>query len=202
MDETRDDALMRPFFADTSLQGFYVVSPDNIVHHLFDQTETSDGLLVGKHFLDVKAALFCAWLMREGKCLESVASYHHTDEDLVGAPPLAKVLDVLEERLRLVTLGAYGSNTRHGTAGTEMYDFRYAMELSQVEGIIYDLRSGRYHENREGRYAGLRGIPRIETCGRRLEDALADLFFRMDDGRPSAAQEILERTHDFYQDLP
>jgi hypothetical protein len=201
MDETRDDALLRPFLADTSWQGLYVVSRDNIVHHQLGQTETSAGLLVGEHFLEVKAALFCAWLMREGRCLESVASYAHTEEDLEGAPSLGKVLDVLEERLVIITDGAYGADTRSEAPAADGSYFRYGMELSRVENMIIDLRSGRYHESDDVRYVGLRGIPRIETCGRRLIDALADLFFRMDDDGPSVADEIRERMRDIDESI-
>lgn len=201
MDETKYDTLHQSFLVATSLQGIYVFSRDDILHQMPGHMETSAGQLVKEHFLEVKAALYCAWLMREGRCLESVASYAHTEADLEGAPSLEKVLDVLEEKLRLITDGAYGTDARRATLGADGSDFRYAMELSYVEGIVIDLRSGRYHESGDERYVRLRGIPRIETCGRRLFDGLVDLFFRMDGGGPSLGEEILERTRDLDEDI-
>ena len=46
--------------------------------------------------------------------------------------------------------------------------------------MIKKLREGKYHGSDSPRYEGRRGIPRIETVGKRLVDAIVALIWKMD----------------------
>ena len=83
---------------DTQTKGLYVISDDHITRHFFSKEEDSAGLIVKSHQEPIRKALFCAWLIREGKCYESIEAYWHEEDDLKNAPLLEKVVPVLEQK--------------------------------------------------------------------------------------------------------
>lgn len=179
------------FTIDTSEQGRYVVYEDLIINSFIGRERISKGRMLKNHYEDAEGALYCAWILSEGKCRESVAAFYHTEEDLEKAPSLELVLDALERMLDKLTDQDYGqvaaaveSDKRY-----EVDDIRHASELMDIYYYISELRDGRYYENEE-RYGGRRGIPRISTTGRRLLDTIMDLVWRMDAGGPTKDDEM------------
>ena len=65
------------------------------------------------HYKEVEAALYLYWLIRQGKTVETISAYYHTDDDLKDAPTLEKILPTLEKQVDLFTEGEYQN---YGTA--------------------------------------------------------------------------------------
>ena len=94
-----------PFKIDTQMKGLYVISEESITNHFFQKEKTSAGLLVKDHYKEVEAALYLSWLIRQGKTVETISAYYHTDDDLKDAPTLEKILPALEKQLDLLSEG-------------------------------------------------------------------------------------------------
>lgn len=171
----------KSFTIDTSMNGIYTISEDRITRQSIQGEQISKGLLVKNHFQDAELALYTAWVLREGKCYEAKTAWYHTEEDLKDAPHLEKVLDAMEAQLDKLTDGEYISTVdmlkqeRPSLDGHKLWS-----EIQDVWWEIKGLREGKYHGSKAPKYEGRRGIPRIETTGGRLVDAIMDLIWKMD----------------------
>ena len=180
-----------PFKIDTQMKGIFIIAEDSITHHFFSIDETSPGLLVKKHYKEIERALYSAWVLREGKCYESIAAYWHKENDLKDAPHLEKVVAAIEKHLDLFTEGGYEKYV----AAHEKQDWalmegnRYWREVQDIWSEISTLKEGRYYENEIHHRPG---VPRIETVGKRLVDKIMDLVWRMDNDAPSVQDELEE----------
>ena len=173
----------KSFTIDTSLKGSFTISEASITHHFLQKDEISKGLLVKKHFQEAELSLYCAWNLREGKCYEAICAWYHTDEDLEDAPHLKEVLHAMEEQLDKLTEGEYTAVVE--LLQQESHDLGSHRHWSEIQDIwweIKNLREGKYHGSNSPRYEGRRGIPRIETTGKRLVDAIMELIWKMDNG--------------------
>ena len=182
----------KSFTIDTSMNGQYNISEGCIAHHFFQQEEISKGLLVKRHFKEAELSLYTAWVLREGKCYEAIAAWYHKEEDLKDAPHLEKVLHAMEEQLDRLTDGEYSKYATAKDAGEDNLSFKYWSDLQDIYFFIKDLREGKYHGSGSLRYEGRRGIPRIETTGRRLVDSIMGLIWKMDNDAPSTEDELYE----------
>ena len=180
---------MQPFKIDTQLKGVFVVSEESIVHRTLNKEETSPGLLVKKHFQEVHHALYCAWIIREGKTEESIRAYFHSEEDLKDAPPLERVVAALEKQIDLLTEGNYNKYASSVGTGGRIDDYRYSQEIYDIFSEIKDLKTRRYYENEIHHRPG---VPIIETIGKRLLDEIMLMIWRMDNGAPGLQEEISE----------
>ena len=180
-----------PFKIDTQMKGLYVISEDSITNHFFQKEKTSAGLLVKGHYKEVEAALYLSWLIRQGKTVETISAYYHTDDDLKDAPTLEKILLALEEQLDLLSEGAYSNYVaaRQNQNWRAVDDYRYWQEIQDIWSEIDALRSRRYYENEIYHRPG---IPRIETIGKRLVDAVMDLVWRLDNDEPGIQEQLTE----------
>lgn len=180
-----------PFKIDTQTKGLYIVSEDSITNRFFQKEQTSAGLLVKNHYKEIEASLCLSWLIRQGKTVESISAYFHTDEDLKDAPPLEKLLPALEESIDSFTEGAYQNHitARENQDWRTMNDYRYWQEVQDIWSEIRDLRERRYYENEIHHRPG---VPRIETIGKRLVDAIIDLVWKLDNDEPSVQEELTE----------
>lgn len=180
-----------PFKIDTQTNGLYIVSENSITHRFFQKEQTTAGLLVKKHYREIEAALYCSWLIRQGKTVESISAYFHTEEDLKDAPPLEKLFPVLEENLNSFTEGEYQNHitARENQEWRSMDDYRYWQEVQDIWSEINDLRERRYYENEIHHRPG---VPRIETIGKRLVDAIMDLVWKLDNDEPGIQEELTE----------
>ena len=173
----------KSFTIDTSMNGQYTISEDSITHRFFQQEEISKGLLVKRHFKEAELSLYTAWVLREGKCYEAISAWYHKEEDLKGAPHLEKVLHAMEDQLELLTDGEYSSTVDLLKQDHPNFDgHKYWSEIQNIWWEVKNLREGKYHGSSSPRYEGRRGIPRIETTGKRLVDAIMDLIWKMDNG--------------------
>ena len=180
-----------PFKIDTQMKGLYVISEESITNHFFQKEKTSVGLLVKGHYKEVEAALYLSWLIRQGKTVETISAYYHTDDDLKDAPTLEKILPALEEQLDLLSEGAYSNYVaaRQNQNWRAVDDYRYWQEIQDIWSEIDVLRSRRYYENEIYHRPG---IPRIETIGKRLVDAVMDLVWRLDNDEPGIQEQLTE----------
>ena len=180
-----------PFKIDTQMKGLYVISEDSITNHFFQKEKTSAGLLVKGHYKEVEAALYLSWLIRQRKTVETISAYYHTDDDLKDAPTLEKILPALEEQLDLLSEGAYSNYVaaRQNQNWRAVDDYRYWQEIQDIWSEIDALRSRRYYENEIYHRPG---IPRIETIGKRLVDAVMDLVWRLDNDEPGIQEQLTE----------
>lgn len=187
---------MPAFTLQTSYSGFYVISPDSITKHTINSKETSQGILVKKHYKAVLTALQILVFVCGDKVYESVSDFWHEEKNLKDAPHLETVLDALEEQLNTITGSVYGSDT---------YDhFKYSDELRHIRWEIDSLKSGRYYEADNPRFGHQRGIPRISTVGKRLCDQVMDLVWKMDNNAPNRLEEIAEavsKVHSPFDDI-
>ncbi len=180
-----------PFKIDTQTKGIFIIAEDSITHHFFSIEETSPGLLMKKHYKEIERALYAAWVLREGKCYESIAAYMHEEKDLDDAPHLETILPALEKQMDLLTDGGY----ERYKAAHEKKDWalmngnRYWREVQDIWVEIDALKEGRYYENEIHHHPG---IPRIETVGKRLVDKIMDLVWRIDNDAPSVQEELTE----------
>ena len=173
----------KSFTIDTSMNGQYTISEDSITHRFFQQEEISKGLLVKRHFKEAELSLYTAWVLREGKCYEAISAWYHKEEDLKGAPHLEKVLHAMEDQLELLTDGEYSSTVDLLKQDHPDLDgHKYWSEIQDIWWEVKNLREGKYHGSNSPRYEGRRGIPRIETTGKRLVDAIMNLIWKMDNG--------------------
>ncbi len=187
----------KSFTIDTSMNGEYSVSEDSITHTSISGTQISKGLLVKSHFQEAELSLYTAWVLREGKCYEAIAAWYHKEEDLKDAPHLEKVLHAMEEQLDRLTDGEYSKYATAKDAGEDNLSFKYWSDLQDIYFFIHDLYEGKYHGSGSLRYEGRRGIPRIETTGRKLVDAIVELIWKMDNNSASAEEEMAEAMNQF-----
>ena len=180
-----------PFKIDTQMKGLYVISEESITNHFFQKEKTSAGLLVKGHYKEVEAALYLSWLIRQGKTVETISAYYHTDDDLKDALTLEKILPALEEQLDLLSECAYSNYVaaRQNQTWRAVDDYRYWQEIQDIWSEIDTLRSRRYYENEVYHRPG---IPRIETIGKRLVDAVMDLVWRLDNNEPGVQKQLTE----------
>ena len=187
----------KSFTIDTSMNGEYTVSEDSITHTSISGTQISKGLLVKSHFQEAELSLYTAWVLREGKCYEAIAAWYHKEEDLKDAPHLEKVLHAMEEQLDRLTDGEYSKYATAKDAGEDNLSFKYWSDLQDIYFYIHDLYEGKYVGSGSLRYEGRRGIPRIETTGRKLVDAIVGLIWKMDNNSASAEEEMAEAMNRF-----
>jgi len=180
-----------PFKIDTQMKGLYVISEDSITNYFFQKEKSSAGLLVKSHYKEIQAALYLSWLIRQGKTVETISAYYHTEDDLKDAPTLEKILPALEEQVDLFTEGEYQNyvTARQNQNWRAMDDYRYWQEIQDIWSEIDVLRSRRYYENEIYHRPG---IPRIETIGKRLVDAVMDLVWRLDNDEPGVQEQLTE----------
>lgn len=187
-DITDGNPEKKSFTIDTSINGIYIISEDRITRQSRQGEQISKGLLVKNHFQDARLALYTAWVLREGKCYEAKTAWYHTEEELKDLPNLEKVLNAMEIQLDKLTDGEYGSTVEMLKQEHPSLDgHRYWSEIQNIWREIKCLREGKYHGSKSPKYEGRRGIPRIETTGGRLVDAIMDLVWKMDNG--AAAEE-------------
>ena len=171
--EIPEEEPKKSFTINTSIDGNYTFSEDSITHVSFRGSRISKGILMKKHYKESELALYTAWVLREGRCYEAKQAWYHTEEDLKDAPHL--------DQLNKVTDGEYSSTVEslqqdHPDIGNRMY----WSEIQDIWWEIKNLREGKYHGSDSPRYEGRRGIPRIETTGKRLVDAIVALIWKMD----------------------
>ncbi len=178
-----------PFNIDTQTNGVFVISQDSITRFFFQSSETSKGLLVTKHYQEIQLALYCAWILREGKCYESIGAYQHESKDLKDALPLEKIVSALERQTDLLSDGAYSqyADSQRTKDWTFIDSCRYWQEIQDIWVEINALKTGRYYENELHHRPG---VPRIETIGRRLVDAIVNLVWRLDSDKESIHEEM------------
>lgn len=173
----------KSFTIDTSMNGIYTISEDRITRQGIHGEQISKGLLVKDHFQDAELSLYTAWVLREGKCYEARTAWLHTEEELKGLPHLEKVLNAMEDQLDKLTDGEYSSTVDMLKQDHPSLDgHKYWSEIQDVWWEIKGLREGKYYRSKSMKYEGRRGIPRIETTGGRLVDAIVDLIWKMDNG--------------------
>lgn len=180
-----------PFKIDTQTKGIYIISEDAITHYFFQKEETSPGLLVKSHYKEIEGALYLSWLLREGKTVESISAYYHTEDDLKDAPPLEKILPALEKQIDLLTDGEYMKyvDAREKKDWKTIDNYRYWREIQDIWGEINALREKRYYENEIHHRPG---VPRIETIGKRLVDEVMDLVWKLDNEAPGIQERVNE----------
>ena len=183
---------LKPFKIDTQTNGMFLISYDCIEHTFFSTHETSKGLLVRNHFREIHHALYAAWTLREGRTIESISAYYHSDTDLKDAPSLETVVKVMEQQVDLFTEGAYEKYAKARTTedSSEFLESRYWREIQDIYDFTIALKEGRYYENEIHR----RRVPRIETIGKRLVDAIVDLVWKMDSDAPGLQELMNEIT--------
>lgn len=173
---------------ETEWNGIYIVSEESIDHFYINKSETSQGLLVKKHFKEVELALYCAHLIKDGETYESQEVYYHSDDSWKDAPHLDKVCAACEEQLSLLTEGEY-EKRKAALVSDNHYDGKYAQDLADIYYEIRDLNDQRYYENPIHHHPG---VPRIETIGKRLNDKIMDLIWRLDNGGPDKTEEMFK----------
>lgn len=104
---------------------------------------------------------------------------------------MEKILPALEKQLDLLSEGAYSNyvTARQNQNWQAMDDYRYWQEIQDIWSEIDALRSRRYYENEIYHRPG---IPRIETIGKRLVDAVMDLVWRLDNDEPGVQEQLTE----------
>ena len=186
----------KSFTIDTSMNGQYTISEDRIIHTSISGTQISKGLLVKRHFKEAELSLYTAWVLREGKCYEAISAWYHKEEDLKDAPHLDKILHAMEEQLDRLTDGEYSAVVellKQDHPDLDGHD--YWSEIQDIWWEVKNLREGKYHGSGSPRYEGRRGIPRIETTGKRLVDTIMELIWKMDNGAEEE-DEAMRRWHD------
>ena len=173
-----------PFKIDTQTKGLFIVSEESITNYFFQKEESSAGLLVKSHYKEIEASLYLSWLIREGKTVESISAYFHTDEDLKDAPPLEKVVGALEHQLDLLTDGEYSVVVEilKNHNGSDLDQHKYWGEIQDIWWEIKHFQEGNYYEHP---VRGRRGLPRITTIGERLLDMVMDFIWKMDNDAPN-----------------
>ncbi len=111
-------------------------------------------------------------------------AWYHTEEDLKDAPHLENILNAMETQLNKLTDGAYSQTvTELQQERPSLDSHKYWSEIQDIWWEVKSLREGKYHGSGSPRYEGRRGIPRIETTGSRLVDAIMELIWKMDNGK-------------------
>lgn len=175
-----EESEKKSFTNDTSLNDKYKVSEDGITRRHVHDERPSKGLLVEQHFKEAMLSLHTAWVLQEGKCYEEICMWSHTKKDLKDAPHLEKVLHAMENQLDKLTDGDYSRFAAALDTGEDGHDCKYWWDFQDIYCYIYELREGRYHRSGNPKYEGRRGIPRIETTGRRIYDIIMQLIWKMD----------------------
>ena len=188
-----EDTPKKSFTIDTSMNGQYMISEDSIMHTSFQGTQVSKGLLVKRHFKEAELSLYTAWVLREGKCYEAKCAWYHTEDDMKDAPPLDKILHAMEDQLDQLTDGEYVSTVEQLQQDhPDLECHKFWSEIQDIWWEIKNLREGKYHGSGSPKYEGRRGIPRIETTGKRLVDAIMTLIWKMDNDAPDVEDDGLE----------
>ena len=174
---------MTPFKIVTSKSGEFLISDQSIRHKTRNLTETSKGLLVTRHFTAVQRALFTAFYLAEGNCYESLASRGAEPDETM--PHLDAVLDAMTWQINSFTDGEYKKFSGSYDAHRTVTAYHLWHEMEKIYLLIRDLKAGRYNEK-----TSHRGIPYIETKGRKLVDSIMDLVWRLDNENDSAQEEV------------
>ena len=184
------------FVTDASLFGILAVTEEKITRYCVNNEEVSKGLLVKKHYKEVRSVLWIAGLLKDGKTYESISAFYHEEKDLENAPHMIECLDPLECQLSLLTDGDYTEIAEiiksDNPNRSALFDYKYIVELQNIYYHIADLRDGRFYETDDIRYTGRCGIPRITTVGEKIYDELIDLIWRMDNDLPNRSDEAAE----------
>ena len=166
----------------------YDISDKCIIRYGMKSEKTSPGYLVKKHFDEVYNVLYLIHLLKDTLVKEAMEQFWIEDQEKYGkAPLLAKCLDALEGQLSLMCEGKYDEyfkycKTRYAGEDPDG-DYNRLPFWSEMQDLfwhILDLRNGKWHGSKNPRYEGRRGIPRIETIGKRMYSEALDLIWKMD----------------------
>ena len=147
------------------------------------------GRITDKHNTEAKALLSLVDLLADCGIKESRERYfiEPEEENLVATmPPLDAILPAIEGLLNSISEGAY-----------ERIDGPYFMELQYIKNQLVDFHTGHYFEAMLKRNEELgiawhrpRGVPKIETIGRRVRDEIIHLLVKMEKSKPGNAEVI------------
>ena len=127
------------------------------------------------------------------------------EDEVASMPRLQVVVGMLEKLLISLTDGAYENYIRqHQQEGRlpenlmvqNFIEDRYSMEMQSIFNQILDLHQGKYYEAEKARLAELgmyrapRGIPKIETIGKRVHDQVTDLLYKIEENNPGYSEQI------------
>ena len=166
----------------------YDISDKCIIRYGMKTEEKSLGYLVKKHFDEVCNVLYLIHLLKDTLVKEAMEQFWIEDQEKYEkAPLLAKCLDALEQQLSLMSEAEYDEyfkycKTRYAGEDPDG-DYNRLPFWSEMQDLfwhILDLRNGKWHGSKNPRYEGRRGIPRIETIGKRMYSEALDLIWKMD----------------------
>ena len=188
------DPIITPFLTGAR---FRITKHGMIKASLGKELQRSNGYLTMPHHFEVRRVISLAKLLKDSKTQESVGAYWVEDpDDLKNAPPMRFCLDELERGIMEMLDGEYdimfsrSYGLVYGESDSSKPDYEAEqsfesthncwMELQNIVNYFVELREGRYYETDNPRYEGRRGIPRIETTGERIYNALLDFIWKID----------------------
>ena len=130
---------------------YFEITNENITRYGRRGENTSEGLLVRKHYQEVVGILYISNYLRDSKTKESLELQQiGTVDEREVAPTLEKVLDALTRQLSLLTNGEYDAyfencRKRHdGEDCDDRFNLPFEMEVQDIFWHILDLREGKY----------------------------------------------------------
>ena len=170
---------------------------------LFD---TEMGYLRDNHPRELQEILEVLNILADCGVRESREGYYISPEEreqVDAMPKLSRVTGVLENLLISLTDGAFEKYIRQGKTGKwpeedlgvrNFIEERYPVEMQAIYNLLTDLHQGRYYEalavktTEAGTSHVPRGIPEIETIGKRVREQVIDLLYKIEDGKPGFAE--------------
>ena len=173
----------------TDKYGLFTVSEQGISRFFFEQSFSSQGLVVKKYFSDVEAAFYTAGYLRERKILEAY-SYEELEElsSTEGLRALKDVIKDLETQMNRFTqrewkrvARLFYEMVRYNVRGNaqDLASHHYLTEYKNLWLLIQQLKDGKYNENSQFKS---RGYASISTMGNRLTEDMLYLLWRLDGG--------------------
>lgn len=74
---------------------------------------------------------------------------------------------------------------------------RYSIELNSIHNELMDYKNGHYYECLHSR-----GVPLITTIGKRIQILTTDLFQKVTEDRPGAAEQIIKCSEQIFPKIP
>ena len=133
----------------------------------------SDGMTVYTAMLHIADAL------TEGKVKESRVYYGENADDI---PPLSEFISNME--LLLLHM-------------PDIIKERYSIELNSIHNELMDYKNGHYYERLHSR-----GVPLITTIGKRIQTLTTDLFLKVTEDKPGAAEQIIKCSEQIFPKIP